>query len=87
MLERKQTHKRPNPTHMNTPKNLPIVVFTTKFVMAHGKQPSGRGTWCFSIFGADFWYTGTYSEARTAAKAHAKIHAGSRRSICIDLMS
>jgi hypothetical protein len=59
----------------------PVVEFsTTAYEFAHGRKPRGRGSWAFGLRGADLrggaelgelvWFSGTYSEAKRAARAH-----------------
>jgi hypothetical protein len=58
---------------------MTVEVTTREFESAHGKRPSGRGTWgfCPSRFYNDdqylthvFWYNGLYSDAKRAAVEH-----------------
>jgi hypothetical protein len=56
---------------------MAIQFCTHQFEAAHGKRPSGRGSWAFFFNGATrvedaFWYNGLYSDARKAALAEAK---------------
>lgn len=54
-------------------------VWIFEYEASHAKQPRGRGTWAFAIgwgrkrwLGDLFWFTGSYSDARKAAIAHAR---------------
>ncbi len=54
-------------------KNSNIRVNTERFFWAHGKQPKGNGNWFFSIGNneTEFWFHGTYGNAKAAAKKEA----------------
>jgi hypothetical protein len=71
---------------MEARSNTKVTVFTNQFVLSHGKQPRGFGSWAFNIHGEEFWHTGTFSEACAAAKAFARSMARGRRYLCIDVM-
>lgn len=51
-----------------------IEFITTEFEMSHGRAPRGYGSWAFEIEGRaeTFWHTGTYAEARRAARVEAQ---------------
>lgn len=56
------------------------IEFTTRqFEAAHGRRPSGRGSWAFcdeqhansnDYLEHTFWFTGLYSDAKRAARKH-----------------
>lgn len=54
-----------------------VEIETYQFVMAHGKEPRGRGSWAFfpdqknQPLESAMWHTGLYSEACKAAKIEA----------------
>lgn len=56
-----------------------VEVFTGTYEFNYGKKPSGYGSWAFideehenlgNYYDYAFWSTGTYSEAKKAAKAY-----------------
>jgi hypothetical protein len=58
-----------------------VVVSTTHYVFAHGREPRGRGAWAFTFdYHRDelFWHRGTYTEAKRAAVAEARRRNASR---------
>lgn len=49
-----------------------MTVWTYKFEAAHGKKPSGFGTWFFKIGEKEYPIVGKYSEAKKMACQMAK---------------
>jgi hypothetical protein len=59
------------------PPNTPIEVKTSGYEFAHGKKPSGTGTWAFQLGDDDrpehtYWFTGRYTDGRKAAMRAAR---------------
>jgi hypothetical protein len=60
-----------------------IRVETTQFQFAHGKKPSGQGSWAFSIEGHEFWFhRAKFSEAVALAKRQAQQMGATVVSVC-----
>jgi hypothetical protein len=47
---------------------------TTEYEFSHSKQPRGYGYWGFGFPGTDdvFWFTGSYGDAKKAARDEAR---------------
>jgi len=56
---------------------------TRQFEFAHGKKPSGQGSWAFSIEGHEFWFHGSmFSDAVRLAKRQAQKMGATVVSVC-----
>ena len=68
---------------------MTIEFSTSEFEMAHGKRPSGRGSWAFELErGAEpFWHNGLYSEAKAAVRKYLKANAPKGAYIVVKVLS
>jgi hypothetical protein len=51
---------------------MAIRVDKNKYIGSHGKNPVGWGQWVFKIKGSEYFFTGTFAQAKAKAVSKAK---------------